>query len=150
MAAVSAHAHNSEDAEVIAVNIIEVPQQTSLSQELLDSARDIADELDVGLRTRAIVGRNAGSVILDVIEQENADHVLLGWQGTCSRREHVLGSTIDPVIGRAHCDATLVRLGSAAERSDVISWFWLERGHTRLLLPVGRLNLPRLLTMTRR
>ncbi|WP_135305146.1 amino acid permease [Haloarcula amylovorans] len=124
MAAASAHAHDSASAEIIAVNIIEVPQQTSLTQdltfeeerverqqELLDSARDIADNLDVGLRTRAIVGRNAGSAILDVIEEEDADHVLLGWEGKRSRREHVLGSTIDPVIGRAPCDATLVKIG---------------------------------------
>ncbi|ELZ96659.1 amino acid permease [Haloferax sulfurifontis] len=131
MAAASAHAHESEHAEVIAVNVIEVPRQTSLSQdltfeeervdrqrELLDSARDIAADLDIGLRTRAIVGRNAGSVILDVIEEENADHVLLGWQGTRSRREHVLGSTIDPVIGRAPCDATLVKLGPEDGRGE--------------------------------
>jgi nucleotide-binding universal stress UspA family protein len=124
MAAASAHAHDDEHAEVIAVNVIEVPPQTSLSQdltfeeerverqqELLDSARAIAADLESGLQTRAIVGRNAGSVILDVIEEESADHVLLGWQGTRSRREHVLGSTIDPVIGRAPCDATLVKLG---------------------------------------
>jgi len=124
MAAASAHAHDDEHAEVIAVNVIEVPPQTSLSQdltfeeerverqqELLDSARAIAADLEIGLQTRAIVGRNAGSVILDVIEEESADHVLLGWQGTRSRREHVLGSTIDPVIGRAPCDATLVKLG---------------------------------------
>jgi amino acid transporter/nucleotide-binding universal stress UspA family protein len=129
MAAASAHAHNSEEAEVIAVNIIEVPQQTSLEQDLtfeearverqqklLDSARDIVDDLDVGLRTRAIVGRNAGSAILNVIEEEDADHVLLGWKGKRSRREHVLGSTIDPVIGRASCDATLVKLGPEAGR----------------------------------
>ncbi|MFC6770085.1 amino acid permease [Halorubrum pallidum] len=131
MAAASAHAHEDEQAEVIAVNVIEVPRQTSLSQdltfeearverqqELLDSARDIAADLDIGLRTRAIVGRNAGSVILDVIEEENADHVLLGWQGTRSRREHVLGSTIDPVIGRAQCDATLVKLGPEGGRGE--------------------------------
>ena len=131
MAAASAHAHEDETAEVIAVNVIEVPRQTSLSQdlefeeervqrqqELLDSARDIAADLDIGLQTRAIVGRNAGTVILDVIEEENADHVLLGWQGTRSRREHVLGSTIDPVIGRAPCDATLVKLGSTGERGE--------------------------------
>ncbi|MFB6234799.1 MAG: amino acid permease [Halopenitus sp.] len=131
MAAASAHAHDAEQAEVIAVNVIEVPRQTSLSQDLafeeerverqqalLDSARDIAEDLDVGLRTRAIVGRNAGSVILDVIEEEAADHVLLGWQGTRSRREHVLGSTIDPVIGRAPCDATLVKLGPEDGRGE--------------------------------
>ncbi|AGN01031.1 cationic amino acid transport protein [Salinarchaeum sp. Harcht-Bsk1] len=129
MAAASAHAHEDEQAELIAVNVIEVPRQTSLSQdlafeeervqrqqELLETARDIAADLDVGLQTRAIVGRNAGSVILDVIEEENADHVLLGWQGTQSRREHVLGSTIDPVVGRAPCDTTLVKLGPEGGR----------------------------------
>jgi len=129
MAAASAHAHDDENAEVVAVNVIEVPQQTSLSQdlefeeerverqrELLESARDIAAGLDIGLQTRAIVGRNAGSVVLDVIEETDADHVLLGWAGTRSRRDHVLGSTIDPVIGRAPCDATLVKLGDVGER----------------------------------
>ena len=131
MAAASAHAHEGEHAEVIAVNVIEVPPQTSLSQnltfeeerverqqELLNSARDIATDLDIGLRTRAIVGRNAGAAILDVIEEENADHVFLGWQGTRSRREHILGSTIDPVVARATCDATLVKLGPADGRGD--------------------------------
>jgi len=131
LAAASAHAHEDENAEVIAVNVIEVPQQTSLSQdlefeeervdrqqELLATARDIAAELDIGLRTRAIVGRETGSVVLDVIEEENADHVLLGWQGRRSRRDHVLGSTIDPVIGRASCDATLVKLGPEDGRGE--------------------------------
>jgi nucleotide-binding universal stress UspA family protein len=115
---------------LVAVNVIEVPQQTSLSQdlrfeeerverqqELLDAARDIASDLDVGLKTRAIVGRKAGSVVLDVVEEEQADHVLLGWSGSRSRREHVLGSTIDPVVSRAPCDATLVKLGPEGGRA---------------------------------
>jgi len=131
MAAASAHAHEDENAELVAMNVIEVPQQTSLSQdlefeeerverqqELLAAAQEIAADLDIGLRTRAIVGRDAGSAILDVIEEENADHVFLGWQGTRSRRQHVLGSTIDPVIGRAHCDATLVKLGPKGGRGE--------------------------------
>lgn len=135
MAAASAHAHDDENAEIIAINVIEVPQQTSLEQdltfeearverqqELLSAASDIAEELAVGLRTRAIVGRDAGSIILDVIEEENADHVLLGWKGTHSRREHVLGSTIDPVISRAPCEATLVTLGEKGRqgRGDIL------------------------------
>jgi APA family basic amino acid/polyamine antiporter len=131
MAAASAHAHEDADAEVVAMNVIEVPDQTSLSQdlsfeeerverqrELLDQARDIAEDLDVGLRTRAIVGRSAGSAILDVIEEEDADHVLLGWEGHRSTREHVLGATIDPVVGRASCEVTLVTLGPAGGRAE--------------------------------
>jgi len=131
MAAASAYAHDDDGAELIAVNVIEVPQQTSLSQdltfeeerverqqELLSAARDIAADLDIGLRTRAIVGRDTGAAILDVIEDEGADHVLLGWKGTRSRRDHVLGSTIDPVVGRAPCDATLVTLGPEGTRGE--------------------------------
>ncbi|ELZ32446.1 putative cationic amino acid transport protein [Halogeometricum pallidum JCM 14848] len=131
MAAASAHAHEDVHAEIIVVNVIEVPRQTSLSQdlafeeerverqrELLNTARNIAADLDIGLQTRAIAGRNAGPAILDVIEEENADHVVLGWQGTRSRHEHILGSTIDPVIGRAPCDATLVKLGPEDGRGE--------------------------------
>jgi APA family basic amino acid/polyamine antiporter len=134
MAAASAHA-NGGPAEIVAVNVIEVPQQTSLAQdlafeeerverqrELLDAARDVAADLDVGLRTRAIVGRNVGTAILDVIEEEGADQVLLGWKGFRSRREHVLGSTIDPVVGRAGCDTTLATFGSREDQEpeDVV------------------------------
>ncbi|WP_232700705.1 amino acid permease [Halobacterium wangiae] len=131
MAAANAHVHEDENAEVVAVNVIEVPQQTSLSQdvefeetrvkrqqELLDEARTIAEELDIGLRTRAIVGRDAGEVILDVVAEENADHVLLGWKGARSRREHILGSTIDPVVVRAPCEVTLVKLGPEGTRGE--------------------------------
>jgi APA family basic amino acid/polyamine antiporter len=122
-AATNAHAHEDENAEIIAVNVIEVPQQTSLAQdiefeeerverqqELLDSARDIASEFEVGLRTRAIVARSAGDAILNVVEEEGADHVVLGWSGSRSRREHILGSNIDPIVERAPCETTLIKL----------------------------------------
>jgi APA family basic amino acid/polyamine antiporter len=127
-AAASAHAHEDGDAELVAVNVIEVPRQTSLEQdvafeeervsrqqELLDQARDIAAELDVGLRTRAIVSHDAGDAILDVVEDEDADHVVLGWRGSRTTREHVLGSTLDPVVDRSSCEASLINLASETE-----------------------------------
>ncbi|TYT61439.1 amino acid permease [Natrialba swarupiae] len=109
------------EAELVAVNVIEVPPQTSPSQiefeeerverqgELLENARGVAEELDVPLRTRAIVGRSAGESLLSVLEQEHADHVLLGWDGERRRRDVLFGSTIDPLLERARCDVTLVR-----------------------------------------
>ena len=131
-AAASAHAHDGE-AEIVAVNVIEVPDQTSLAQdltfeeervdrqqELLAAARDVAVDLDVGLRTRAIVGRDAASAVLDVVGEENADQVLLGWTGKRSRREHVLGSTIDPIVGHASCDVTLVKRGPDPDDGEEI------------------------------
>ena len=132
LAAASAHAHEDESAEIIAVNVIEVPQQTSLSQdvafeeervdrqrELLGTARDIADDLDIGIRTRAIVGRDVGDVILDVIDDEQADQVLMGWKGSRSTREHILGSNIDQVVQQAPCEVTLVKLATT-ERVDTV------------------------------
>lgn len=131
-AAASAHAHENGDAELVAVNVIEVPRQTSLAQdvefeaervtrqrELLDQARDVAAELDIGLRTRALVSHDTGDAILDVVEDEQADHVVLGWRGSRTTREHVLGSTLDPVVERASCETTLVNLAAEDEHDRI-------------------------------
>ena len=111
------------DPELVAVNVIEVPHQTSLEQklkfeqervdrqqELLEGANEAVEGMAVAFRTRAIVGRHAGRAILSVVEEENADQVLLGWRGYRPRREHVLGSTIDPILRDAPCAVTLVKL----------------------------------------
>ncbi|MDR5673221.1 amino acid permease [Halalkaliarchaeum sp. AArc-GB] len=118
-AAASAYGHEGPT-ELVAVNVIEVPPQMSpeqieleeerveRQQELLDSARGTAATLDIPLRTRAIVGRDAGSALLSTIAEEKADHVLMGWGGTRRRRDVIFGSTLDPVIERAPCEVTLV------------------------------------------
>jgi len=118
--------------ELIAVNVIEVPPQLSPSQiefeaervnaqqELLENARDIAEELDTPVRTRAIVGRDAGDTLLSVIEEESADHVLLGWAGERNRRDIIFGSTIDPLLERAPCEVTLVK-DPTEEPDDIVT-----------------------------
>jgi len=131
----AASAAKEVDAELVVTNVITVPDQTSLAQEvvyeeerierqreLLEQAEDIAQELGVGLRTRAIVGRDVGETILHVIEQENADDVVMGWSGTRKRRERVLGSNIDKIIERAPCEVTLVRPGTNESTGDVVAF----------------------------
>ena len=117
-AAASAAGHTGE-VELLAVNVIQVPPQTSPAQveeervghqsELLENARDIAADLDVGLRTRALVGRNTSTILLGVLDEEDADHVLLGWAGPRKRRDAIFGTTIDPILERASCEVTLVK-----------------------------------------
>ncbi|WP_436343920.1 amino acid permease [Natronorubrum sp. FCH18a] len=119
-AAASAASQEGE-AELVAVNVIEVPPQTSPAQiefeeerverqrHLLENVRDVAEGLDVAVRTRAIVGRNAAETLLSVIDQESADHMLLGWAGERRRRDVLFGSTIDPLLERAPCDVTLIK-----------------------------------------
>jgi len=118
----AANAANEANSEIVAINVITVPDQTALSQEvayeqerihqqqeLLNEAQDIAEELDVGLRTRAIVARDVGTAILKTVREENADGVVMGWSGSQKRRDRVLGSNIDRVIEQAPCEVTLVR-----------------------------------------
>ncbi|MFP9191035.1 amino acid permease [Natrialbaceae archaeon A-CW1-1] len=119
--AAASAASQDRPGELVVVNVIEVPPQTSPAQiefeeervnrqrTLLDNARDVAGTLDVGVRTRAIVGRNAGTAILSVIEDEAADHAVLGWAGERRRRDVIFGSTIDPILERAPCEVSLVK-----------------------------------------
>lgn len=83
-----------------------------MQRELLRTARDVAEELGVGLRTRALIGRNAGEAVVDVIREERADQVFVGWSGRRSRARHVLGSSIDPIVTGSDCEVTLVKPGA--------------------------------------
>lgn len=130
--AAASASNRDEEAELVAVNVIEVPPQMSPSQiefeeervnaqqELLQNARDIATDLDISVRTRAIVGRDASDTLLSVIDEENANHVLLGWAGERNRRDILFGSTIDPVLERAPCEVTLVK-DPSEEPGDIVT-----------------------------
>ncbi|UOY09496.1 amino acid permease [Methanonatronarchaeum sp. AMET6-2] len=129
LAAKSAARHKNP--ELIVVNVIEVPPQTSPAQveleeervqhqqELLENALEFAEELDVGLRTRALVGRSVSKAVLSVIREEKADEVIVGWKGRRKRREYVLGSTIDPIVSEASCEVCLVTWGKK-ETGDIV------------------------------
>lgn len=120
----STSAQGKKHGELVAMNVIEVPLQTALEQditfeeervekqrELLTNARDFAREQGIGLRTRALVGRNVWEAVLNVIKEERADHLLLGWNGQRKRTQHLLGSNIDEIVRKASCEVTLVKQG---------------------------------------
>lgn len=129
LAAASAHRHSEDETpEIVAMNVLQVPSQTSLQQklqfeeervetqrQLLENAREAAKGLDVSLRTRAIVGRDAGQTILDVVEEEAADQVIIGSHGPQTTREEVFGSNLDPVLKDAPCEVSIVEL----KRDDI-------------------------------
>lgn len=127
LAAASADSHpESESPEIVAVNVIEVPSQTALEQniqfeeeriekqrELLESTREAAADLDISLRTRAIVGRDVDQTLLTVLEEEAADQVVLGRREGTRKRKFAFGSTIDPILKNAPCDVTIVNLNES-------------------------------------
>lgn len=115
---------NRGEAEIVALSVLEVPQQISLEQgikfedervqlqqELLKNARTIAEEAGIGLRTRSIVGRSVGSIVLNVLKEERAQHLILGWKGKRKAYEHILGLNIDNIVRNAICEITLVKAG---------------------------------------
>jgi APA family basic amino acid/polyamine antiporter len=120
LAAATARAHANEGPpELVAVNVIEAApdsgrnvasERLSSQRALLNSTENIASEMDVGLRTVAIVAEEAGDALVDVILEEDADQAIVGWQGQLARAEHVLGPTLDTVVTRAPCDLSLVTI----------------------------------------
>ncbi len=117
--------HEHKNPEIIAVNVIETPPQASPSQhlhfeqtriasqqKLLDAAREHSERLNVPIRTRAILARDPAQAILQVLVQEKAQRLVMGWKGHRQRRDFVLGSTIDRVISNAPCEVNLVKAGS--------------------------------------
>ncbi len=121
LAAASAHANADRGTpELVAVTVTPTahagPRQnveadrSDHRRDLLANARDIAAKMDVTLRTRSVVDPDVGAAILDVIADEAADEVVLGWDGTLDHNGHVLGSAVDQVVREAPCDVSVVTL----------------------------------------
>jgi APA family basic amino acid/polyamine antiporter len=121
LAAATAHAHTDEGTpELVVVNVLRAPaaspdqnveaERLEHQHDLLRAARGIADEMDVHLRTVALNGERVDDTIVEAIGDEEADQVLLGWQGTLARGGHVFGPNLDSVVENAPCEVTLVTL----------------------------------------
>jgi nucleotide-binding universal stress UspA family protein len=106
--------------ELVAVNVHYVEHPSPLQnveadraehqRELLENAHDIAEEIGVRLRTRAVIASNVGEAILDVVSEEAADELLLGWDGSLEDDGHTLGSVVDDVVENTPCDVAVVAL----------------------------------------
>lgn len=118
----SSIASTRENAEIICVNVIVVPDQTSLAQqveydkervkkqeELFAEVRKASRELNFRLKTKAVVGRNVSHIVLETIREEHANEVILGWKGSKKKRQFILGSNIDPIVNNSPCRVTLIK-----------------------------------------
>lgn len=123
IAASAASAH--ENAEIIAVNVIAMPDQTALAQglefekerierhdKLMSEVEKVGEDMDIGLKTRVIVGRDVSQIITNLAKKENADEVILGWKGQRKRHKYALGSIIDPIVKDAPTKVMLVKQGA--------------------------------------
>jgi amino acid transporter/nucleotide-binding universal stress UspA family protein len=120
LAAATASAHEDDGIpRVVAVNVIEAESSKEQNLEdirienqrsLLENTRDTAKEMGVDLTTRSLVEPDAGDAILEVIEEESAEQVLIGWDGRIAGDEGVFGSTPDKVLKGSSSEVSLVEI----------------------------------------
>ncbi len=114
-----------ENSEIIALNIIVLPDQTALSQgvefekerveqhdHLIEQVEDAASDLSVSIKTKVIVGRSVSNIIVNLAKKEKADEIILGWKGKRKRRDYILGSNIDPIVKESPCRVMLAKLNT--------------------------------------
>ena len=113
---------NADDgrAELVVLNVLRVAgddrqnveaDRLDHQRDLLETARRTVAEMDVSLRTRALIGQDVGETILSAVESEDADQVVVGWRGSFVGGEYAFGSNLDPVLTDAPADITLASLG---------------------------------------
>jgi len=116
-------------AEIVALNILQVAGDTQQNvaadrlehqRELLAASQSIAEQIDISLRTRAVVGQDIGTTMLEVLESEAADHALLGWRGSFGRGEYAFGPNLDALLTDAPVDVTLANF-QAQPVDDVVA-----------------------------
>jgi nucleotide-binding universal stress UspA family protein len=124
LAAASARANaDAGEPELVAVNVVHVEHPSPLQnvesdrfdhqRDLLAAAQQFAEEMDVHLRTRAVVAPDTGAAILDVLEEEDADELLVGWDGVVDADGPVVGPMLEGLVENAPCDVVLVALRGA-------------------------------------
>ena len=119
LAAASAHAHADEGTpELVAVNVLQVAEDTSRQNvaaerlehqhDLLEAAREVATEMDVSLRTRAVTGHRVDETIVDVLVEERPDQAFVGWRGTPPEDGSLFSPRLDAVVAEAPCELSVV------------------------------------------
>ena len=120
-----------QDAEVQVLSVVELPQQTPLSEgrQFVDEERAVVDRAfevaadvapAVPISGTIRIGHDAATAILNTIESDDVDTVLMGWRGRGRRRDAVLGSNVDQVVTQARCDVLVERIGPPERAIDSV------------------------------
>lgn len=105
---------------VVPIHVVEVPAQLPLSEgdrlvdeeqrQILDDAADRCAAAGIEADTRMRYARDVATGIVGAVDEHGVDVLLMGWRGRPRRRDIVLGSFLDRVIGEAACDVFVKRI----------------------------------------
>lgn len=138
LASVARDLAKARNGEVILLHVVTVPWTTlpSAARHLADDAKPLLAQAgmlirDVPVHAVIQIAHDPAAAILATAEEEDANLILLGWRGGKALREHVLGSTLDPVIREAPCDVAVLR-AAPGERGRVLVGARGKGKHARL------------------
>lgn len=87
---------------------------------VLDEAVAAAEDTGVAVEDHLVVGSDVSDALLSVVEDLEANALLIGWQHRPRPADIVLGTTVDPLVRRAPCDIYVERVGQTADTVDAV------------------------------
>ncbi|MBI9050699.1 MAG: amino acid permease [Anaerolineaceae bacterium] len=133
MGKIGAYMARGYEGEVIALHVLRVPPQLSISEgrlllkegrPYLDTVIKQAKQIEVPVHTIIRLGRKVSESIRRTVVENASDLLLLGWPGYTESKGTYFGSVIDPIIDNPPCDVAVVR-------------YRQERELKRILIPIG-------------
>ena len=96
-----------------------VEQYAADSRAIIARATDVAPG-GVEVEGEVVVGSSVGGGILQTVTNRNPRAVVIGWDDRRTRRDAILGSTVDRLLKRLPCDLYVERIGTEANGVDSI------------------------------
>lgn len=123
---------HGQSMRIVLLHVVEVPPQVPLSSgdslidddgeevRLLDDAVEQATDADVEVESRMRYARDVATGIVGAVDVHDADAMLVGWRGRPRRRDIILGSFLDRILGEAPCDIFVKRIRTPSKNIDSI------------------------------
>ncbi|WP_331233929.1 universal stress protein [Natronorarus salvus] len=88
-------------------------------RKFLERAKATAPN-DIPVEGEIVVARSAARGILQAIDEAEAEALVIGWQERTSRRDAILGTTVDAIIERSPCDVYVEHVGRVARSVETV------------------------------
>lgn len=109
-----------KNGELLLLKVVALPDQIPLTsyddsliekeQIILNEARLFAEKMDVPAHALIRIGYNVARSILETSREHHCRVTLLGWKGSTSSKQRILGNITDTIVNLAQTDIILVKL----------------------------------------
>ncbi|WP_138005520.1 universal stress protein [Halalkalirubrum salinum] len=123
---------HGQSMRIVVLHVVEVPPQVPLSAgdslleddgeevQVLEDAVEQATDAGVSVESRMRYARDIATGIVGAVDVHDADALLVGWRGRPRRRDIILGSFLDRILGEAPCDVFVKRIRTPSRHIDSI------------------------------